>query len=460
MTANGGESKDCCKPKLVLVVLVAVCFVSVLLASRSFGGIPKWAWDGFLLKGSRSRASPVSGVMPSPAKEATLAWQSRGSNVSIDPNVSPSIHTKETANTHNRREFVDFDPHGNDTLVVIHTQKTGGSEFIKHLVTMQRDGKYLCVLPSIVKASIEKRRKVPNRGKKGKRSVKRRVSCPRDPSNPEGEQWLIASKTVRWVCGLHASFSEYRNCLPALNNPQINAHRRLHYIILLRHPVMRYLSEYLHVQRNATWATSQHMCNNKPVSVAEMPPCYPGYYLGKPWVNVTLTKFASCDSNWANNRQTMMLADVEAVHCFDKTALSKDERERILLESAKENLRKFSFLGLTEYMAETCQLFEKTFSMTFAVRPEPYNSLSEFRSGPLLVNLQDNAELYAAILRRNQLDMELYQFALDLFMERAGRVGILVDRGYVAQEVKRLQDQPNVVESIIEKHKALNYKIS
>jgi hypothetical protein len=222
---------------------------------------------------------------------------------------------------------------------------------------------------------------------------------------------------------------------------------------------MRYLSEYLHVQRNATWAAAKHKCGGMFATAAEMPPCYPGYYSGKPWPNLDLSAFVACDSNWANNRQTMMLADLEAVHCFNKAALSLEERERMLLETAKKNLKSFAFVGLTEYMVETCQLFEKTFKMVFGVLPEPYNSLSEFRSGPLLVNLQRNAKLYKAIEQRNHLDMELYEYALSMFIERTGRVGISVNRDFVGQEVHRLMENPSLLDGVIGKNKNLNYKV-
>ena len=353
---------------------------------------------------------------------------------------------------------IPFDPHGNDTLVVIHTQKTGGSEFGKHVVTVQRNGRYLCSLDPAVKMKVEESNKVPK--VRANRGGKRRTACPRDPTFPNGEQWLVAPKTVRWVCGLHASFSEYRACLPHLSSPNINPHRRLHYAILLRHPVLRYLSEYLHVQRNATWAAAQHMCRGKPVSQADMPPCYPGFYRGEPWEKVTLSKYVACDSNWANNRQTMMLADMEAVHCFNRSALTEQERDRRLLETAMQNLKAFTYFGITEYMNESCLLFEKMFDMTFAVRPEPYISLSEFRSGPLLVNLRANKELYNAILQRNHLDLQLYEFALGLFAEKARTAGIPVNPNYVEQEVEKLTSDPQLVDNVINGHKGLNYTVS
>lgn len=443
---NAGESMHYCQPKCVLVILVATCVVSVLLASRSFNS--RIRWGGFLLRGSTTSA--ISGILPSPTTHGGLEWQA-----SIPPNTSLRDHDlhRDLVDFDPHQDLVDFDPRGNDTLVVLHTQKTGGTEFIRHLVTLQRDGRRLC-LPAV--KEVQKRHKVR---KKAKRSVKHQIPCPRDPANPDGEQWLIAAKTVRWVCGLHATYNEYKHCLPTLNNPKINPHRHLHYTILLRHPIMRYLSEYLHMQRNATWAAAKHLCNGKLATMAEMPPCYPGYYLGKPWVNMTLSEFVSCDSNWANNRQTMMLADLESVHCFNRSAMSSDEREKRLLETAKKNLRSFSFLGMTEYMVATCQLFEKTFRMTFAALPEPYNSLSEFRSGPLLVNLQNNAKLYNAILQTNHLDVQLYEFALGLFTERAGRAGISVNRDFIGEEVQRLMENPSLLDSVIGKRNKLNYRV-
>ena len=471
LVSSSGESKHCCQPKRVLVFLVVVCFVFVLLVSRTFNS--RTRWGGFLLKGSTTSA--VSGMIPSSTSiDGPVSLQP---DTGRDQEVSSVVgsHTTETQSQNgdpvdldlHRDLTVNFDPHGNDTLVVLHTQKTGGTEFSRHLVTLQRDGKNLCLLEqgghkdSTVRRAGRGRRKRRKVRKNGKRGVKKcRTLCPRDPANPDAEQWLIAAKTVRWVCGLHATYSEYKHCIPSLDTPNINPHRRFHYSILLRHPVMRYLSEYLHMQRNATWAAALHMCNGKPAVLAQMPPCYPGYYSGKPWLNLTLSGFVACDSNWANNRQTMMLADLEAVHCFNMSAMSLEEREKRLLETAKKNIRGFSFLGLTEYMVETCHLFEKTFSMTFGILPEPYMSLSEFRSGPLLVNLQHNPELYKAVMRRNHLDMQLYEFALDLFAERADKAGIPVNRQFVSQQVEALMENPGLLDSVIGKRTNQNYKVS
>lgn len=40
----------------------------------------------------------------------------------------------------------------------------------------------------------------------------------------------------------------------------------------------------------------------------------------------------------AANRQTRMLSDLALVNCYNKTAMSAQERDRIMLDSAKRNL--------------------------------------------------------------------------------------------------------------------------
>lgn len=379
--------------------------------------------------------------------------------------LSPSSHP--TASLVHR---VDFDPHGKDVLVILHTQKTGGSEFLRHLITVKRNGVFLCSFPSSVLASIEKNNKVPKnirrskRGGRGKR-VKRRAtnnptSCPRDPAQPDGDQWLVAEKTMGWVCGLHATLTEYKACVPNLAGPRFTFKDdlRLNFAILLRHPVLRYLSEYLHVQRNATWS-SRHMCGGKAISIKDMPPCYPGYYQGKPWPNLTLSSFVSCESNWGNNRQTRMLANLEEVHCFDRSAMSWEERDRRLLESAKTNLKSIAFFGLTEYLPESCRLFEETFGVKFAVLPEQ-RSVSEIHSAPMLTDLWTSTNLYRAILQANHLDVQLYEFALGLFSERAQAMGLAVNRDLVEQSVDSIRSNPHQINRALEKFKKMNFKVS
>lgn len=85
--------------------------------------------------------------------------------------------------------------------------------------------------------------------------------------------------------------------------------RRYFYITLMREPVARYLSEFRHVQRGATWKGARHFCNGRPATDDEIPACY----RGKNWEGVQLDDFIECESNLAVNRQTRMLADLELV---------------------------------------------------------------------------------------------------------------------------------------------------
>lgn len=79
---------------------------------------------------------------------------------------------------------------------------------------------------------------------------------------------------------------------------------RYFYITLLREPISRYLSEFRHVQRGATWRNSRHWCGGRVASDFELPQCYSGVS----WHGVTLDKFAACPYNLAANRYNVYLA--------------------------------------------------------------------------------------------------------------------------------------------------------
>lgn len=140
-----------------------------------------------------------------------------------------------------------FDMDSHDVMVFLHMQKTGqlflsyshfgitiiniigGTSFGKHLVhdlDLQRP----CTCPL----------------------TRKRCYCFRPHSN---QSWLFSRYTTGWKCGLHADWTELTNCvdgkLDEIEGTQIK--RRYFYITLLREPISRYLSEFRHVQRGATW---------------------------------------------------------------------------------------------------------------------------------------------------------------------------------------------------------------
>lgn len=56
----------------------------------------------------------------------------------------------------------------------------------------------------------------------------------------------------------------------------------------------------------------------------------------------------ACPYNLANNRQTRMLADLSIIGCYN-SSLSSVDRDRLMLASAKHNLKHMPFFMLTEY---------------------------------------------------------------------------------------------------------------
>uniref|UniRef100_A0A3P8V157 Heparan-sulfate 6-O-sulfotransferase n=1 Tax=Cynoglossus semilaevis TaxID=244447 RepID=A0A3P8V157_CYNSE len=258
---------------------------------------------------------------------------------------------------------VEFNIKGDDVIVFLHIQKTGGTTFGRHLVR-----------------NIQKE-----------------------------ESWPFSRFSTGWSCGLHADWTELTNCVPVImdkKEAQRNK-RNFYYITMLRDPVSRYLSEWKHVQRGATWKTALHMCDGRSPTQDELPNCYSG----DDWSGVTLTEFMNCPSNLANNRQVRMLADLSLVGCYNMSSMNESQRNNILLSSAMSNLKNMAFYGLTEFQRKTQYLFERTFSLRFI---SAFTQINSTRAA--------NVELSEGLRRRieelNYLDVQLYEYAKDLFLQR------------------------------------------
>ena len=184
-------------------------------------------------------------------------------------------------------------------------------------------------------------------------------------------------------------------------------HRNFHYITILRDPVSRYLSEWRHVQRGATWKASLHVCDGRPPTSEELPSCY----TGDDWSGCPLKEFMDCPYNLANNRQVRMLSDLTLVGCYNLSVMPEKQRNKVLLESAKSNLKHMAFFGLTEFQRKTQYLFEKTFNMNFI---SPFTQYNTTRAS----SVEINEEIQKRIEGLNFLDMELYSYAKDLFLQR------------------------------------------
>ena len=86
-------------------------------------------------------------------------------------------------------------------------------------------------------------------------------------------------------------------------------------------------------------------------------------------------------------------------------------------------------------MDASFDLFEKQFGMNFPDKPEA-KRLNNTNSGTILPYILNNAPLLNNILRLNDLDMKLYDFALDLFLERAQKANIVVNKERVDGELR------------------------
>lgn len=106
-----------------------------------------------------------------------------------------------------------------------------------------------------------------------------------------------------------------------------------------------------------------------------------------------------------------MLADLSLVGCYNVSVMSEEERWAVLLDSAKRNLRSMAFFGLTEYQRKTQYLFERTFNLEFIM---PFTQVNGTRASSVEVP----AETQLRILQLNRWDVELYEYARDLFLQR------------------------------------------
>lgn len=93
--------------------------------------------------------------------------------------------------------------------------------------------------------------------------------------------------------------------------------------------------------------------------------------------------------------------------------MPKAERDRVMLASAKKNLRDMAFFGLTEFQKISQYVFEETFNLRFAIPFEQNNATVSSST-----MLQLTAEQAAKIANLNALDIELYDFAKKLLFDR------------------------------------------
>ena len=111
------------------------------------------------------------------------------------------------------------------------------------------------------------------------------------------------------------------------------------------------------------------------------------------------------------------MSDLRLVNCYNTTGdMSKSEREETILASAKSNLERMAFFGITSEQAKSQYLFEYTFDLKFKVSFDAHNQHSK----NVIPDLDE--ETLAEIKKLNRLDIELFKFAQKLMEKRFNEV--------------------------------------
>lgn len=303
-----------------------------------------------------------------------------------------SNHGSNRGAEFNPKRISKFDMSANDVIVFLHIQNSGGNFFGKHIVE-----DLLLDRPCNCKQS-------------------RKCSCPR-PNGSDSSVWFFSRWTVGWKCGVHPDWSELTHCVDrSLDEIEGQAiKRRYFYMTLLRDPVTRFLSEFYRFKELGTsTATGRHFCGGKEVDM--MPNCH----FDGDSSQVTLEQFLNCDQNLAINRQTRMLSDLALLNCYQNFSATNQSKTKdlIMLSSAKSNLHKIAFFGLTELPRISQKLFEKTFDVQFLDGDHSFYRGHNVRRSKRSL-LSDLSEVtIQKIKSKNHLDMEFYEYAKQLIFHR------------------------------------------
>lgn len=278
--------------------------------------------------------------------------------------------------------------HPSHVLVFLHIQKTGGSFLEGYLVNNIVN--YTCPGEKVFLKSQSK-------------FVSRHHKC----FKPDSEQnWIFTRRTVGWPCGVHVDYSTLGPCARSyLGLGDWN----IFFITLLRNPVDRFFSEFLHVKRGANWPVYEIGCSGGTNFPRKRIPPKCGFF-GKNNSRLTLEEFMSCDDNPAINRMTHMLAGYGTIQCKYNTLMNQMGKDTVILLTAKRHLKEFEFFGIMELLVESAKLFENTFSVKFEEYPVSRQTKRE--------KVELTPKQLARIESVNHLDVKLYNWAVELFKER------------------------------------------
>lgn len=317
-----------------------------------------------------------------------------------------------------------------DVFVHLHIQKSGGSSFGHSLLRLNVHPP--CVARRNKSALVETFQTSirPNQ-----------FQCVR----ADGRPWLFSRYTSGWPCGVHPSLDRLKACVP--NHVKVDK-QHLVYITLLRNPVERFLSEFLHDPDGwSRWndgyrgampelsIPSDFFCNGTLRS--QDPSCYNqlSNALRRSQVlnylsegnrtellqnghsrDLTLWDYLACPSNYLHNRQTRMLAQSMPCH-IEQDDVPNGAYENLMLASAIETLESIPFFGLSHRRLESERLFEWTFGLTF-------RNLETTRGSKALALDELLSERSRALIEGAEyLDMQVWRHANKVFEQRVRMCG-------------------------------------
>lgn len=91
-------------------------------------------------------------------------------------------------------------------------------------------------------------------------------------------------------------------------------------------------------------------------------------------------------------------------------------KRRIMLDSAKATLRSLPYYSIMPYLNDSQYLFEKTFNLQFITPFSSQRNRHDRNSSNVLYSL--SAEIRQRILEVNDLDVQLFEYARELFVQR------------------------------------------
>lgn len=171
--------------KLILAPVLAVLFVMIVYQYICPAGSGSWHFRAGESGTEQSSSSSYSSSM------AGAQWQSDEDDSELpEDNIPPKFQPTFTFLAKDLYRFVDFNMKGDDVIVFLHIQKTGGTTFGRHLVR---------------NIHLEQ----PCDCKPGQK----KCTCHRPGRK---ETWLFSRFSTGWSCGLHADWTELTNCVPAI----------------------------------------------------------------------------------------------------------------------------------------------------------------------------------------------------------------------------------------------------